>query len=404
MKRYQEIGYSQFLTILQDKYIVCVGLGRLFERYKYFFVEKGLCDKVLALVDNDECKHGLQVDLAGRIFSVKNLDELVAMRQEYAFLVMVISDYYQEICGQIESRKELHDLEVIDALYTVIGKENYRAAYTNLFMTACRGIGKQGENMTISVLMHNRVELTMRLIDSIQKFIPEFRGEILIGDNGSNEEESRTLEDGLQAVRSAYRIIKFDTHYPIPIGKNRLNQECHTDWILQLDNDIFFTGNPIQKINEDIGSLGCKLWGLPYYDTRAERVANYGSNLEFQMMDNGERELNCLVDLPFRECGERWNPMFCTYAAGCAVLMDKKLFFTLGGYDENLFVHEDIDFMYCANMQGYKIGNIGMKCLVHDHKQIDSRLGRAYEAVRFDRGRVETSKKYLTEKYGFAFD
>lgn len=96
--------------------------------------------------------------------------------------------------------------------------------------------------------------------------------------------------------------------------------------------------------------------------------------------------------------------MFCTYAAGCAALMDKELFFTLGGYDENLFVHEDIDFMYRANMQGYKIGNIGIKCLVHDHRQLDSALGRAYEAVRFDPDRVETSKKYLQRKYGFAFD
>ncbi len=402
--RYQEIGYSGFLALLQDKYIVCVGLGKLFLRYRHFFADRGLGDRVIALVDNDERKHGMQIELAGKVYHVKNLDELVSIRQDYKFLVMIVSDYYQEICKQIEERKELYDLELIDALYTVMGKGNYCAAYTNLFMDTCKGIGKQGENMTISVLMHNRVELTVRLLDSIKEFIPGFCGEILIGDNGSDKEEIYGLEKKLEEMEMSYRIIKFNTHHPIPVGKNRLNKECRTEWILQLDNDIYFTENPIQKINEDIRELGCKLWGLPYYDTRSKRVANYGSNLEFQWTDHGEKELNCLVDLPFRESGGQWNPMFCTYAAGCAALMDKELFFTLGGYDENLFVHEDIDFMYRANMQGYKIGNIGIKCLVHDHRQLDSALGRAYEAVRFDPDRVETSKKYLQRKYGFAFD
>ncbi len=403
MKQYQEIGYSQFLTLLQDKYIVCIGLGRFFERYKHFFAEKGLSERVIALVDNDERKHGIQIDLNGKVFRVKNLEELISMRQDYEFLVLVISTYYQEICRLIESRNELCDLEVIDALYMVLGKENYQAAYTNLFRDTCRGIGQQGENMTISVLMHNRVELTVRLIDSIEKFMSGFRGEILFGDNGSDEEELCVLENRLQNTEFKHRIIKFDTHYPIPIGKNKLNKECRTDWILQLDNDIYFTENPIQKVNEDISALGCRLWGLPYYDMRAGRVANYGSNLEFQWTDKGERKLASLIDLPFMESSRQWNPMFCTYVAGCATLMDKKLFFDLGGYDENLFVYEDIDFMYHANMQGYKVGNIGMKCLVHDHKEIDSRLGREYEAVRFDKGRVEASKKYLWKKYGFTF-
>lgn len=48
--------------------------------------------------------------------------------------------------------------------------------------------------MTISVLMHNRVELTVRLLDSIKEFIPGFCGEILIGDNGSDKEEIYGLE------------------------------------------------------------------------------------------------------------------------------------------------------------------------------------------------------------------
>lgn len=401
--RYQEVEYNRFLTLLQDKHIVCVGLGKYFERYRYFFEENGLNERIIALVDNDARKHGMRVELADQVYYVKNLEELVAMRQDYEFMVLVISTYYQEICEQIENRKELCDLEVLDALYTIMDRRKYLTAYTNLFRDTCRGIGRQGENMTISVLMHNRVELTVRLLDSIEKYMPAFRGEILFGDNGSDKEEFACLQNRLQKTELKYRVIQFGAHEPIPVGKNRLNAECRTDWILQLDNDVYFTDDPIQKINEDIGALGCRMWGLPYYDTGEGRVANYGSNLEFQRADGGERELACLVDLRFAEEGRQWPPVLCTYAAGCAVLMDKKLFFDFGGYDEQLYVNEDIELMYRVNMQGYKIGNIGMKCLVHDHKRIDSRLGREYEAVRFDEERMQVSKRYLREKYGFSF-
>lgn len=401
--RYQEIEYSRFLTLLQDKHIVCIGMGKYFDRYKSFFEEKDLSERIIALVDNDERKHGMRVALADKVFTIKKLEELISLRRDYEFMVLVISTYYQEICEQIESRKELYDLEVLDALYTIMDRKKYQAAYTNLFRDTYGGIGKQGENMTISVLMHNRAELTIRLLDSIEKFMPAFCGEILFGDNGSDKEEIDRLENRLKKTELKCRIITFDAHYPIPMGKNKLNKVCRTEWILQLDNDIYFTDNPIAKINEDIGALGCRLWGLPYYDTGEARVANYGSNLEFQWTDSGEKELACLVDLSLAKDRRRWNPMFCTYAAGCAVLMEKEFFFALEGYDENLYVNEDIDFMYRVNMQGYKIGNIGMRCLVHDHKRIDSRLGWEYEAVRFDEKRLEASKKYLWAKYGFHF-
>ena len=111
--------------------------------------------------------------------------------------------------------------------------------------------------------------------------------------------------------------------------------------------------------------------------------------------------LECLYDLPFEQEERMWKPMLCTYAAGCAFLFRKAVFLSCGGYDENLFMLEDIDLMYRLNREGYKIGNVGMKCLVHDHKEIDNELGREYEKVRFDGKRLQSSKEYLKTKYGF---
>ena len=66
-------------------------------------------------------------------------------------------------------------------------------------------------------------------------------------------------------------------------------------------------------------------------------------------------------------------------------------------------MNDDIEFIYLENMQGFKVGNMGIKCLVHDHKLLEGELGKRYEAIRFDEMRIRESKKYLKEKYGFEF-
>lgn len=257
--------------------------------------------------------------------------------------------------------------------------------------------------MTISILMHNRAQLTVRLIASIQEHMPYFKGEILIGNNGSEKEERSLVEQKLKTVNFKWRIHELDKQYPIPAGKNRLNMNCRTEWIMQLDNDVYLIDDPIAKVNEDIDRLGCQIWGFPYYNAAGGGIANYGSNLEFVKDENGEKALACLNDLPFCESRTVWEPMLCTYTSGGASLMRKRFFEDMGGYDENIYVNEDIELAYRINKAGYKIGNIGMRCLVHDHKQIDSDLGRQYEATRFDEESIRQSKEYLRTKYGFIF-
>ncbi len=386
-----------------NKYIVCFGIGKNFELRKHFFVEENLYEKILAIVDNDINKHGTQVEIAGNYFQVKNFEELVQLKKQHDFIIVVMAASFDEIVKQIRSCIDLDDVEILNARYILQHRKNYLASYSNIFQETKTDVGKNGENMTISILAHNRTELTVRLLDSIQEFMKEYAGEILIGDNGSDKEELHILQNRLESMKGKWRILKFDRHYPIPIGKNMLNKECKSDWILQLDNDMYLTANPISKMNQDISWLGCSVWGLPYYNAQVGRVLNYGSNLEFVFDDLGNKRLTGLNDLLFCEAEEMWEPILCTYTSGGASLMRKDFFTEMGGYDENLFINEDVEFIYRANMQGYKIGNIGIKCLVHDHKLLGSELGKHYEAIRFDNERIRASKNYLREKYGFEF-
>lgn len=393
----------QIMQLLRNKSIVCFGTGKNFELRKHFFAEENLCGRILAIVDNDMNKHGTQVEIAGNFFQVKNFDELVQLKKRHEFVIVVTAASFDEIVKQIRNCPDLDDVDILNARYTLQYRKKYLTSYSNIFQGTKADIGNNGENMTISILAHNRAELTVRLLDSLQKFIPEYEGEILIGDNGSDKEELYVIEERLGRMNFKWRLVKFDRHYPIPIGKNKLDRECESDWIFQLDNDMYLTANPISKMNQDISQLGCSIWGLPYYNAQVGRVLNYGSNLEFVFDDMGHKKLTGLNDMQFCHEEETWQPMLCTYTSGGASLMRKEFFMAMGGYDENLFINEDVEFIYRVNMQGYKIGNIGIKCLVHDHKLLGSELGQRYEAIRFDEERIRASKKYLREKYGFEF-
>lgn len=396
---FPESQYDRFIALSKEKSIVCFGAGRLLKQYVEYLHECGMDEKLIAIVDNDERKQGQIKEICGVHYSIQSFESLIDMNRHKDFFILVTSSFYLDMTEQVRAHSELKDIEVLDMAKVMEERTHHLACYTEIFRNM--GVGVNGENLTISILMHNRAALTLKLIESIDENLINYQGRVIIGNNCSDDDEINLIRGKLKQLSFDYEIFDFEQHYSIPKGKNLLNREADTEWILQLDNDIYFTDNPIAKINEDISELGCSLWGLPYYDTGAKRVANFGSNLKFvKTCDNAER-LDCLYDLHFDIKERLWSPMFCTYAAGCAFFFRKELFLNSGEYDENLFMFEDIDLMYRLNRKGYKIGNIGMKCLVHDHQEIDSELGREYEKIRFDKDRVQRSKVYFKKKYGF---
>ena len=124
-------------------------------------------------------------------------------------------------------------------------------------------IGSNGYNLTIAVLMMNRSSLTIRLMDSIKKELPDFQGEFLIGDNGSTESELNTIKRYFKEMPFKCRCVEFGANYGVAGGRNRLCREVRTDWIFLLDNDIYFIQNPLKKIQEDIATLGCHFMCIP---------------------------------------------------------------------------------------------------------------------------------------------
>src|SRR5690349_1690527 len=124
-------------------------------------------------------------------------------------------------------------------------------------------IRSDGRNLTISFLSLNRAKLSIRLIDSIETHLTNFAGEVLIGDNGSDPSEVDLLRSRLLKFPYRSRILEFGKNHGVAGGRNRLFAEAKTDWVISLDNDIFFTKNPITIIQEELATLGCHFMSFP---------------------------------------------------------------------------------------------------------------------------------------------
>lgn len=156
--------------------------------------------------------------------------------------------------------------------HKMIGLGNYRSP--NL-----QNIGERGSDLTIAVLSMNRSSLTIRLMESVREHLPDFRGEFLIGDNGSHAEEKEVLRAAMKIMPYTCRMVEFDKNYGVAGGRNRLFREVRTDWILSMDNDLYFVADPLDKIQKDLWALGCHFMTLPLINEGEKRASLYGGHL-----------------------------------------------------------------------------------------------------------------------------
>ena len=128
--------------------------------------------------------------------------------------------------------------------HKMIGLGNYRSP--NL-----QNIGERGSDLTIAVLSMNRSSLTIRLMESVREHLPDFRGEFLIGDNGSHAEEKEMVRAAMKIMPYACRMVEFDKNYGVAGGRNRLFRKVRTDWNLAMDNDIYSCAHPRYNLQKD---------------------------------------------------------------------------------------------------------------------------------------------------------
>ena len=264
-------------------------------------------------------------------------------------------------------------------------------------------IGINGENLTIVILMYNRSDATIKLLRSIRKNIPEYKGKILVADNCSTKKESSKLKHFLSQFDYNVKHIIFSKNYGVAGGRNRSIKYVETDWIMNLDNDIYFINNPLIKIYQMISEFGVKFLNLPLLSEDKKTIFSNGGALYSDYNSNG-----LLIGggsmFEQRKIDENYQiePSMSTFLLGGASVLNKNTFVECGMFDENMFIgFEDIDFSITIFNKGLKIGNCDILSLVHDHTISVDEDSLEYEKTRFSKGILKDSADYFEQKRGF---
>lgn len=263
-------------------------------------------------------------------------------------------------------------------------------------------IGKNGENLTITVLSCNRSSSTIKLINSIIEHMPNFKGDCLIIDNGSIEEELANVYLAIETLGPHFRVVELKDNYGVAGGRNRSIEHIQTEWFMNLDNDIYFVDNPLESINEALMTLGCKFLNMPLLNETADTLFTHGGSL-FVDNDGLDIILGCGSLYKQEPCQPGTIEPFSlgTFLFGGASVINKKAFIDNGMFDDNMFVgFEDYDFSLTLFRAGLKIGNCGHVALVHDHRVPENTNDVEYEKVRFSNKRLYEAALYFEKKNG----
>ncbi len=269
-------------------------------------------------------------------------------------------------------------------------------------------IGVDGRNLTILFLSLNRAELSIRLLRSIINKLPRFAGDILIADNGSEASELEKIKFFLANYALRCHILELGQNYGVAGGRNRAIEQVKTDWVMSLDNDIFFTSNPLPRIQRDLAILGCHFLNIPLLNPDQQTLFAFGGHLQ-TLIQNGAPRLTMTTILPPGSpvssvenvvCGD--DAFLCSFLFGGASIFNRHTFARLGRFDENMFIgFEDLDFSLRLFREGIKIGSSSVIALVHDHMKANTDASVKYEQTRYSRMILEKSARYLERKYGF---
>lgn len=265
-------------------------------------------------------------------------------------------------------------------------------------------IGWGGVNLTITCLSMNRVTLTEKLLNSIERNIPDFKGRVLIVDNGSKKGELEKLYAIVSRSSLNVDVVELGENYGVSGGRNRTIPHLRTPWAMFLDNDIYFISNPLPRLQKDLAQLGCHFINMPLLDSDCETLFAKGGNIyvspESETIHVGAGSV-CRQEKVSEYDGEGF---LSTFLFGGASVVNVETFKHIGCYDENMFIgFEDIDFSIRLFQSGMKVGNCGAISLVHDHPKPTSDSDIDYERTRFTRDILKKSADYLENKHGMKF-
>lgn len=296
------------------------------------------------------------------------------------------------------SAKILPNLEISDYIFST----DHAGLHNPRLPLAMPSLNSDGSNLTLTFLSYNRVNLTLRLLQSWVKAVPDFAGKILILDNHSSLDQLASLKDFLKNFPFPVTIIEKERNYGVGGGRNLAAKVIETDWLLSLDNDMIVTSNPLPALRAAVDTLGVHYVNLPILQENGYQIFSCGGNLWVDSYQGGYVIGNSSVYQQVTKFEvDLTDPFLCTFLLGGASMIHRPSFLGQGGYDDLMLVgFEDLEFSLRLYQQGIKIATAAVFSLIHAHERAVQAEDIEYEQVRYSQEALRASADHFLKKHG----
>ncbi|NJD54181.1 MAG: glycosyltransferase family 2 protein [Candidatus Methanoperedens sp.] len=257
--------------------------------------------------------------------------------------------------------------------------------------------------VSVIIPTKNKLKTLKKCIESIRKKTTYKNYEIIIIDNYSND--SRTLRY-LESISGSpgITVLKYDQPFNFSAINNFAAQRSNGEYLLFLNNDT-------EVINEDwlsailehaqrpeVGAVGCKLLYPNGTIQHAGVILGIRGRPEQPgIAGHSYKHLSNIYMVYFK--GPHVIHNLSAVTAAC-VLIRKKVFYEVGGFDENIEVaFNDVDLCLKIREKGYLITYTPYAELYHHES-----LSRGYENTPEKMKRFLKEYSYMREKWGSVID
>jgi len=233
----------------------------------------------------------------------------------------------------------------------------------------------------VSIILINwkNEKYTKPCVESLRKITyPNY--EIIIVDNESKGK--------LQYRDKRIRVVKSKHNLGFSIANNIGVHYATGELVLILNNDTTVEPGFLQPLVKELGEGAGMTTPLIFYPDgvlayAGGRIKKYGTYHIGYGLDEAYANMLKVKDVD--------------YATGCCLLMSKRLYQSLGGFDEYMFIYmEDIDLSIRVRRHGFAIRRVPESRIVH-HEGMSTK----HRNSRFFRRLGEHHILYIAKKHGF---
>ena len=203
------------------------------------------------------------------------------------------------------------------------------------------------KKVCVAIINWNGLEWLKKTIPIIEKYSKE--ANIVVIDNNSIDGSKHYLKTNYKKIK----VISHEKNYGFAGGYNRAIKKIKNPYILLINNDVIVTKNWIRpllkflELNKEFSVVQPKILNLNkknYF----EYSGAAGGFIDYFGIPFCRGRIGDVIE---KDLGQYNCPSKIFWASGTCVLIDRKIFIKVGGFDKQFFMHqEEIDL--CWRIQG----------------------------------------------------